>query len=100
MGGADSPGYSQFMQLCCEALNILRKSANLLLSIIHVMAGSSIPDIRSDPEVAMLKIQEKLRLDLSDEDAAAHFEGILTAAQAAMLPRIAEVQHRVAQGWR
>lgn len=42
---------------CCEAYNILRKSANLLLSLFHLMAGASIPDIQSDPEKAMLKLQ-------------------------------------------
>lgn len=100
MGGADSPQYRQFVQLCGEAFNILRKSANLLLSLIHLMAGSSIPDIRSDPEKALLKVQERLRLDLDDENAAAMIDQLLTAAQAAVLPRFAEVQHRVAQGWR
>ena len=100
MGGPDSKEYQQFVQIACEALNILRKSASLLLSVIHVMAQSSIPDIRSDPEMAMLKVQEKLWLDLSDEDAAKAFVEMLTAAQSAVLTRIAEVQHRVAQGWR
>lgn len=42
---------------CCEAYNILRKSANLLLNLLHLMAGASIPDIQSDPEKAMLKLQ-------------------------------------------
>lgn len=42
---------------CCEAYNILRKSANLLLNLFHLMAGASIPDIQSDPEKAMLKLQ-------------------------------------------
>jgi phosphatidylinositol 3-kinase len=100
MGGPDSDGYSRFVQLSCEAFNILRKSAGLLLSVIHVMASSSIPDIRSDPETAMLKVQDKLWLNLSDEDAASAFKSTLVAAQNAVLPRIAEVQHRVAQGWR
>jgi phosphatidylinositol 3-kinase len=100
MGGPESPEYEQFVQLSCEALNILRKSANLLLSLIHVMAQSSVPDIRTDPEMAMLKLPEKLLLDMSDEQAAAAFVEILNTAQTAVLPRIAEVQHRVAQGWR
>lgn len=100
MGGPESDDYQHFVQLACEAFNILRKSAGLLLAVIHVMASSSIPDIRSDPETAMLKVQEKMWLDLSDEDAAKAFESTLIAAQNAVLPRIAEVQHRVAQGWR
>jgi phosphatidylinositol 3-kinase len=100
MGGADSVHYKEFVTLCGEAFNILRKSANLLLSLIHLMAGSAIPDIRSDPEKAMLKVQERLMLGLDDAMAAAAMEQMLAAAQAAVLPKIAEVQHRVAQGWR
>lgn len=100
MGGADGPHYRQFVQLCGEAFNILRKSANLLLSLVHLMAGSSIPDVRSDPEKALLKVQERLLLGTDDESAAEAMEQMLVAAQAAVLPRFAEVQHRVAQGWR
>ncbi|KAL4535341.1 hypothetical protein Ndes2526B_g06236 [Nannochloris sp. 'desiccata'] len=100
MGGSDSTHYREFVTLCGEAFNILRKSANLLLSLIHLMAGSAIPDIRSDPEKAMLKVQERLLLGVDDAMAAAAMEQMLAAAQAAVLPKIAEVQHRVAQGWR
>jgi len=100
MGGNDSVHYREFVTLCGEAFNILRKSANLLLSLIHLMAGSAIPDIRSDPEKAMLKVQERLMLGVDDAMAAEAMEQMLAAAQAAVLPKIAEVQHRVAQGWR
>lgn len=57
MGGPDAPHYNTFRTLCCEAYNILRKSAGLILSLMHLMAGAAIPDIRADPEKAMLKIQ-------------------------------------------
>lgn len=42
---------------CCEAYNILRKSANLLLSLLRLMGDASIPDISADPEKALLKLQ-------------------------------------------
>ncbi len=87
--------YDRFVELACEALNILRKSAGLLLSVIHVMAQSSIPDVRS--EMAMLKVQEKLWLDLSDEAAAKSFEALLLSAQYAVLPKLAELQHGLAK---
>jgi phosphatidylinositol 3-kinase len=57
MGGADSDQYRKFRTLACEAYNILRKSASLLVSLFHLMAGASIPDVQSDPEKAMLKLQ-------------------------------------------
>lgn len=57
MGGSDSPYYRHFRTYCCEAYNILRKSAGLILSLFHLMAGAAIPDVRQDPEKAMLKLQ-------------------------------------------
>lgn len=60
MGGSDSPYYRHFRTYCCEAYNILRKSATLILSLFHLMAGAAIPDVRQDPEKAMLKLQVPL----------------------------------------
>jgi phosphatidylinositol 3-kinase len=59
MGGADSGLYVRFRMLACEAYNILRKSADLILSLFHLMAGASIEAIRTNPENAMLKLQVK-----------------------------------------
>lgn len=57
MGGQDSAWYGQFRMFACEAYNILRKSADLILSLFHLMAGASIEAIRADPEKAILKLQ-------------------------------------------
>eukprot|EP00882_Tetradesmus_deserticola_P018770 GHRQ01020156.1.p2 GENE.GHRQ01020156.1~~GHRQ01020156.1.p2 ORF type:complete len:160 (+),score=58.95 GHRQ01020156.1:228-707(+) len=57
MGGQDSSYYVQFRMFSCEAYNILRKSADLILSLFHLMAGASIEAIRNNPENAMLKLQ-------------------------------------------
>lgn len=100
MGGQDSDHYRQFQTYCCEAYNILRKSSNLLLSLFHLMAGASIPDIQSDPEKALLKLQEKLRLDLKDEDAAVWMQQLLSESATALIPQIMEATHKWAQYWR
>ncbi|GAB4822067.1 hypothetical protein N2152v2_009113 [Parachlorella kessleri] len=96
MGGQDSDHYRQFQTYCVEAYNILRKSANLLLSLFHLMAGASIPDIQSDPEKAMLKLQEKLRLDLRDEEAGAWMQQLLGESATALMPQIMEATHKYA----
>lgn len=49
--------YTRFKSYCCEAYNILRKSSNLILNLFHLMAGSNIPDIASDPEKGILKVK-------------------------------------------
>lgn len=63
MGGAESDHYRKFRTLACEAYNILRKSASLLVSLFHLMAGASIPDVQSDPEKALLKLQVSCQLN-------------------------------------
>ncbi len=62
MGGQDSPWYGQFRMYACEAYNILRKNADLLLSLFHLMEGTSIEAIRLDPEKALLKLQVRAAL--------------------------------------
>ncbi|KIY96448.1 phosphatidylinositol 3-kinase [Monoraphidium neglectum] len=100
MGGADSGLYVRFRMLACEAYNILRKSADLILSLFHLMAGASIEAIRSNPENAMLKLQEKLRLDFDDGQAVEWMQQLINESATAMMPQIMETTHRWAQYWR
>eukprot|EP01113_Clastostelium_recurvatum_P033439 TRINITY_DN4415_c0_g1_i2.p1 TRINITY_DN4415_c0_g1~~TRINITY_DN4415_c0_g1_i2.p1 ORF type:complete len:870 (+),score=126.35 TRINITY_DN4415_c0_g1_i2:136-2745(+) len=100
MGGANSKFYLQFKQLCCEAYNILRKSANLILNLFSLMVDANIPDISTDPEKSLLKIQEKFRLELSDEEASQTLLMLLNESINALFPLFTEAAHRWAQYWR
>ncbi|CAD7699398.1 unnamed protein product [Ostreobium quekettii] len=100
MGGTGSPPYKEFKTYCCEAYNILRKSANLILSLFHLMAGASIPDVKADPEKAMLKVQERLALHLDDEGAVQWIQQLINESTSALVPQIMEATHRFAQYWR
>ncbi|KAK1433890.1 hypothetical protein QVD17_10808 [Tagetes erecta] len=100
MGGAESQYYTRFKSYCCEAYNILRKSSNLILNLFHLMAGSNIPDIASDPEKGILKLQEKLRLDLDDEECIQFFQDLINESVSALFPQMVETIHRWAQYWR
>ncbi|KAF8067321.1 Phosphatidylinositol 3-kinase [Scenedesmus sp. PABB004] len=100
MGGQDSSYYVQFRMYSCEAYNILRKSADLILSLFHLMAGASIEAIRHNPENAMLKLQEKLRLDCDDEQAIEAMQALINESATALMPQIVETTHRWAQYWR
>jgi phosphatidylinositol-4,5-bisphosphate 3-kinase len=40
MGGVNSPNYHKFVQLCGEAFNILRKEANLLITLFEMVRSS------------------------------------------------------------
>lgn len=100
MGGAESDHYGRFKSYCCEAYNILRKSSNLILNLFHLMAGANIPDIASDPEKEILKLQEKFRLDLDDEEAIQYFQTLINDSVSALFPQMVETIHRWAQYWR
>ncbi|GLU03095.1 hypothetical protein SLE2022_203130 [Rubroshorea leprosula] len=100
MGGAESQYYTRFKSYCCEAYNIIRKSSNLILNLFHLMAGSNIPDIASDPEKGILKLQEKFRLDLDDEACIHFFQDLINESVSALFPQMVETIHRWAQYWR
>jgi len=102
MGGSTSKHYLMFKQYCCEAYNILRKAANLILNLFSLMLDADIPDISKsqDPDKALLKIQEKFRLELSDEEANQTFQSLINDSVSALFPQFTEVIHRWAQYWR
>ncbi|KAF9520869.1 hypothetical protein BS47DRAFT_1370322 [Hydnum rufescens UP504] len=96
MGGASSSHYARFKNLCFTAFTILRKSANLILSLVALMVDANIPDIKHRD--VHEQIQEKFRLDLTEEEAIKHFETLLneTSYFAVVFDKI----HDLAQYWR
>lgn len=88
MGGAEGQWYIKFKSYCCEAYNILRKAANLILNLFSLMAGANIPDLSVDTEKALLKLLEKFRLDLSDEDAVQYFQSLINDSVRALFPQV------------
>ena len=98
MGGADSELYVKFRLLCCEAFNILRASSNLILNLLLLMTDANIPDIKGEADV--LKVTEKFRLDLTDEEAARFFQELINDSVSALFPQMVETIHRWAQYWR
>lgn len=69
MGGEDHEQYNRFKSYCCQAFNWLRKSANLILNLLSLMADAGIPDlsIHSDPVTVLGRVEEKFRLDLTGD---------------------------------
>jgi phosphatidylinositol 3-kinase len=100
MGGQGSSEFQLFRTLCCEAYNCLRKSAPLLLSLFHLMAGSSVAAVRAAPEGAMLHLRQKLRLEFSEEQAVAWMQALIDESSSALMPQVIEATHRFAQYWR
>ncbi|KAI8887127.1 phosphatidylinositol 3-kinase [Backusella circina FSU 941] len=100
MGGANSPHYNKFRQYCYTAFTTLRRNANLILNLFALMVDANIPDIKIEPDKAVIKVQEKFRLDLSEEAAIAYFQGLISESVNALFPQIMETVHKWAQYWR
>jgi len=98
MGGAGSPHYEDFKTICCEAFNLLRKSSGLILNLFMLMVDGGIHDLASEHDV--LKLQERFRLDLNDEDAVRFFQQVINDSVSALFPQVTETIHRWAQYWR
>ncbi|GJJ08563.1 hypothetical protein Clacol_002782 [Clathrus columnatus] len=96
MGGTTSTHYARFKHFCFTAFSILRKSANLILNLVSLMVDADIPDIKHRDVHEQL--QDKFRLDLTEEEAIKHFETLLneTSYIAVVWDRI----HDFAQYWR
>ncbi|KAJ3094840.1 Phosphatidylinositol (PI) 3-kinase [Phlyctochytrium planicorne] len=97
MGGTSSQTYQKFKTFCFVAYNSLRKSANLILNLFSLMVSANVPDIAIEPDKAVLKVQEKFRLDLNEEEAIQHLQNVINESVGAMFPQVMERIHQVAQ---
>ncbi len=62
------------------------------------MVDAGVADLKTEQDV--LKVTEKLRLDLSDEEAALYFQELISESVSSLFPQINETIHRWAQYWR
>lgn len=100
MGGANSPLYLQFKQYCFTAYTTLRKSANLILNLFSLMVDANIPDIKVEPDKAVLKVKERFHLEMSEGEAIRHFEQLISDSVNAIFGVVIDRLHDFVQGWR
>ncbi|KAJ2302360.1 Phosphatidylinositol (PI) 3-kinase [Coemansia sp. RSA 2706] len=100
MGGMDSLMYQRFKSHCFVAFSILRKSSSLILNLFSLMVHSNIPDIAVAPDQVVAMVQDKFRLDLSEEDAMRFFQTLISDSVRALFPQVIETIHKWAQYWR
>lgn len=100
MGGLESSEYRQFCSLSCQAFNSLRKSAGLILNLLHLMSDAGIEDLSNNPsadaEGVIAKVEERFRLELNDEQAERYFIGLINDCLTALAPRVMDVLHSLA----
>jgi phosphatidylinositol 3-kinase len=100
MGGVQSEHYRQFKQYCFLAYTALRKSSNLILNLFSLMVHANIPDIRLEPDKAVLKVRERFHLEMGEEEAILYFERIIEDTLTAFAPVVIDKLHEWAQALR
>lgn len=103
MGGSNSPQYADFKSYCFTAYTALRKSSNLILNLFSLMVDANITDIRlMGREVggAVEKVRERFHLEMTDEEAMRHFEGLIADSVGALFPVVIDRLHNMMQGLR
>ena len=98
MGGYDSENYRRFRTYCCQAYNILRKSAGLITVLLQLMRDAGIDDLRDDPKTTIEKVYERFRVDIEDEEADKALLRLVDDSVAALFPAFTEVRGTHARG--
>lgn len=97
MGGAQSEHYHDFRKLCYTSFHQLRRHANLILNLFSLMVDANVPDIALEPDKTVKKVEDKFRLDLSDEEAVSYIQGLIDDSMNAVVAAVVEQLHKFAQ---
>uniref|UniRef100_A0A3P8ZG53 Phosphatidylinositol 3-kinase catalytic subunit type 3 n=1 Tax=Esox lucius TaxID=8010 RepID=A0A3P8ZG53_ESOLU len=100
MGGMQSEQYQEFRKQCYTAFLHLRRYSNLILNLFSLMVDANIPDIALEPDKTVKKVQDKFRLDLSDEEAVHYMQILIDESVGALFAAVVEQIHKFAQYWR
>ncbi|XP_043930366.1 phosphatidylinositol 3-kinase catalytic subunit type 3 [Protopterus annectens] len=100
MGGTQSEQYQEFRKQCYTAFLHLRRYSNLILNLFSLMVDANIPDIALEPDKTVKKVQDKFRLDLSDEEAVHYMQSLIDESVNALFAAMVEQIHKFAQYWR
>ncbi|KAK1840068.1 phosphatidylinositol 3-kinase [Colletotrichum chrysophilum] len=100
MGGVNSPQFKQFKSYCFMAYSALRKSSNLILNLFSLMVDANIPDIRLEPDKAVLKVRERFHLELTEDESMRYFERVIEDTLGAIAPVVIDKLHELVQAFR
>ncbi|EMC99255.1 hypothetical protein BAUCODRAFT_104191 [Baudoinia panamericana UAMH 10762] len=105
MGGVAAGTESQFeafRQYCFTAYTTLRRSSNLILNLFALMQEANIPGlaIMGAGDAAVRKVEERFKLDVSEDEALGFFAQLIEREMGAWAPVLIDRLHGLAQGWR
>lgn len=105
MGGSATAGnesqFDAFREYCFTAYTTLRRSSSLILNLFALMQDASIPGLKFfGGDQAVRKVEERFKLDGSEEEAVAFFAQLIEKEMGAWGAVLIDKLHGFAQGWR
>lgn len=75
LDGTSGPTFERFIKYAGRAYNILRRHSHLLITLFSLMVSAGLPELEKPQDVDW--VRDKLRLDLTDEEAFSHFRDLI-----------------------
>ncbi|KAI4457618.1 phosphatidylinositol kinase [Holotrichia oblita] len=96
INGGDRPSekFHKFVDLCCQAFNIIRNNGNLFLYLFTLMASSGIKGVTAE---AVNNLNQSLLPGLSNPEAAANFARLIESSLKSWFTQINFFLHNLAQ---
>ncbi|XP_066278621.1 phosphatidylinositol 4-phosphate 3-kinase C2 domain-containing subunit beta-like [Branchiostoma lanceolatum] len=94
-GDRPSTRFQDFVDLCCEAFNIIRKNANLFINLFGLMLSSGIPALSRTEDIQY--VHNALKPSASDAEATAHFTRLIEVSLGSRATQINFFMHNLAQ---
>ncbi|XP_077560079.1 phosphatidylinositol 4-phosphate 3-kinase C2 domain-containing subunit alpha-like [Haemaphysalis longicornis] len=96
INGGEKPSkkFQVFIDLCCEAFNIVRRNSNIFITLFELMVTSGVPGVTAD---AVNFVQKSLLLGSSEGEATAHFTRLIEESLRSRFTQLNFFIHNIAQ---